>query len=76
MPKINHNQIPPKNVLTPLIFSLSLYLSNSQYLHEQNIFYIHDDVIKWKHFQRYWPLWRESTGHRWIPLTEASDTEI
>ena len=22
------------------------------------------------------PLWGESTGHRWIPLTKASDTEI
>ena len=21
------------------------------------------------------PLWRESTGHRWLPLTEASDVE-
>ena len=28
---------------------------------------IHDDVIKWKHFLRYWPLCREFTGHRWIP---------
>ena len=27
---------------------------------------LHDDVMKWKHFPRYWPLWRESTGHRWI----------
>ena len=26
----------------------------------------HDDVIKWKHFPRYWPLWGESIGHRWI----------
>ena len=25
----------------------------------------HDDVIKWKHFPRYWPLVRESTGDRW-----------
>ena len=22
------------------------------------------------------PLWGESTGHRWIPLTKASDTEL
>ena len=22
-----------------------------------------DDVIKWKQFSRYWPLWEESTGH-------------
>ena len=36
----------------------------------------HDDVIKWKHFPRYWPFARESTGHRWIPRKEASDAEF
>ena len=36
----------------------------------------HDDVIKWKHFPRYWPFVRESTGHRWIPLTKPSDAEL
>ena len=32
----------------------------------------HDDVIKWKHFPRYWPFvkGRETTGHRWILLTK------
>ena len=35
-----------------------------------------DNVIKWKHFSRYWPLCGEFTGHRWIPLTKASDTEL
>ena len=29
-----------------------------------------DDVIKWKHFPRYWPLCGEFTGHRWILLTQ------
>ena len=24
-----------------------------------------DDVIKWKHFPRYWPLWGEFTSHQW-----------
>ena len=24
---------------------------------------------------RHWPLWGEFTGHRWIPLTEASNAE-
>ena len=33
----------------------------------------YDDVIKWKHFPRYRPFVRETTGHRWIPLTKASD---
>ena len=32
------------------------------------IYYIHDDVIKWRHFQ--------FTGHRWIPLTKISDAEL
>ena len=36
----------------------------------------HDDVIKWKHFPRCWPFVREFTGHRWIPLTKASDAEL
>ena len=36
----------------------------------------HDDFIKWKHFARYWPLCGEFTGHRWIPLTKASDGEL
>ena len=30
----------------------------------------HGAVIKWKHLPRYWPLWGESTGNRWIPLTK------
>ena len=28
------------------------------------VFVIHDDVIKWKHFPRYWSFFREFTGHR------------
>ena len=36
----------------------------------------HDDVIKWKHFPRYWSLWGESTGHRWIPLTKSHSAEL
>ena len=31
----------------------------------------HDDVIKWKHFPRYSPFVRGTTGHRWIPLCGA-----
>ena len=36
----------------------------------------HDDVIKWKHFPRYWPLCREFTGRRGIHRTKASDMEL
>ena len=32
--------------------------------------YPHDDITKWKRFPRYCPLWGESTGRRWIPLTK------
>ena len=36
----------------------------------------HDHVIKWKHFPVTGPLWGEFTGHRWIPLTKASDSKL
>ena len=36
----------------------------------------HDDVIKREHFHVTGPLWGESTCHRWIPLTKASDADI
>ena len=36
----------------------------------------HDDVIKLNHFRVTGPLWGESTGHRWIPRTIASDADL
>ena len=36
----------------------------------------HDDVIQWKHLRVTGHLWGESTGHRWIPVTKASDAEL
>ena len=33
-------------------------------------FFLHEDVIKWKHFPRYWCFVRG------IPPTKASDTEV
>ena len=36
----------------------------------------HEDVMKWKYFRVTGLLWGESTGHRWIPLTKASDHEL
>ena len=36
----------------------------------------HDDVIKWKHFPRYWPFMRGIHRSRWIPCTKASDAEL
>ena len=38
--------------------------------------WVHHDVIKWKHFPRYWLFVREFTGPRWIPRTKASDAEL
>ena len=34
------------------------------------------DVIKWKHFPIIGPLCGEFLGHRWIPFTKASDSEL
>ena len=40
------------------------------------LFSVHDDVIKWKHFPRYWPFVRGIHRSRWIPHTKASDAEL
>ena len=48
---------------------------NMQYI-PTNIHAVYDDGIKWKHFCVTGPLWGETTGHRWIPLTKASDAEL
>ena len=47
-----------------------------RHIHIESASTVHDDVIKWKHFPRYWPLCGEFTGHRRIPLTKASDTDL
>ena len=39
-----------------------------------SITWIHDDVIKWKHFLRNWPFVRGI--HRWIPRTKASNAKL
>ena len=36
----------------------------------------HDDVIKWKHFPRYWPFVRGIHRSRWISRTKTSDAEL
>ena len=40
------------------------------------VYHRHDDVIKWKHFPRYWSFMRELTGPRWIPRAKVSDAEL
>ena len=39
-------------------------------------FHPHNDVIKWKHFPRYWSFVRGIHRSRWIRCTKASDTEL
>ena len=34
----------------------------------QRMQWVHDDVIKWKHFPHHWPLCRGFTGDRWIDV--------
>ena len=34
-------------------------MTSASYQHQNHMKYLHDDVIKWKHFPRYWPLVRE-----------------
>ena len=36
----------------------------------------HDDVIKWKHFPRYWTFVRGIHRSRWMPRTKASDAGL
>ena len=36
----------------------------------------HDDVIKWKHFPRYWPFVRRIHRSRWIPRTKVGDAKL
>ena len=42
----------------------------------RKVFPFHDDVIKWKKIRVNGPLWGISTGHRWIPVSQASEAEL
>ena len=50
----------------------TLYIFRALVIH----FLIHDDVIKWNHFPRYWPFVSGIHRSRWIPRTKASDAEL
>ena len=78
--RTSFSEIPP--VVTPPI-SWIIFICGTNITHgddhpnvsrSRSTICSHDDVIKWKHFPRYWPFVRGS--HRWIPLTEASDAEL
>ena len=47
-----------------------------KYAHGSRFVLYYDDVIKWKHFPRYWPFVRGIHRSRWIPRTKASDAEL
>ena len=70
---INFTDYISKHIFLKNIFIL---IKITQY-HRTNIHQIdhHYDVIKWKHFTRF-PLWGQSNGHRWIPLTKASGADF
>ena len=51
-----------------VVFSWLHWISSSHF--------VHDDIIRWKHVLRHWPLWWEFTGDRQIPITKASDAEL
>ena len=62
MPTMCHNELISKSSIkshTILIYTFQNHEWSPK----------HDDVIKWKHFPRYWPFARGI--HRWIPLTMA-----
>ena len=44
--------------------------------YESSSFWMHDDVIKWKHFPRYLPFVRGIHRSRWIPRPKTSDAEL
>ena len=56
--------IPSKYGIYRLIDQSNGFPLNDTYTH-------HDDVIKWKHYPRYWPFVRGFIGHRWITLIKA-----
>ena len=70
----------------PFSFSLSLWIWLHEVFEHGNILSMnidkitltcyHDDVIKWKHFPRYWTFVRGIHRSRWIPRTKASDAEL
>ena len=49
------------------------------FIQQQDITQTDNDVIKWKHFPRYWPFVQgihQFIGHQWIPRTKVSDAEL
>ena len=68
--------------LIVVIFSVAPIIStfgniwNQIILTHTSIAHKHDDVIKWKHFPRYWPFLRGIHRFRWIPCIKASDAEL
>ena len=67
------------NISTPLpqlIFTTATLLQVARIVFITAEVRFHDDVIKWKHFPRYWPFVRGIHRSRWIPRTKASDVGL
>ena len=43
---------------------------------EKSVHMYHNGTAMVKYFPRYWPFFRVTTGHRWIPLAKASGAEL
>ena len=73
--KILPHQCPSVREILVILMNFSTkYINSSNYSLWNPV--MHNDIIKWKHFPCYWPFVRGTTGHWWIPLTQASDTEL
>ena len=72
------NKMSIRNSVHDIWLSVFVNMLLSQVIRDMQLqlSHVHDDAIKWKHFPCYWPFGRWTTGHRWIPLTKASDAEL
>ena len=55
----------------PLVHKETAWFTTSPLLMTICFIAHHDDVIKWKHFPRYWPFVRGIHRSRWIPRTKG-----
>ena len=62
-----------KNILRTLLLVVACFFFCWVW---NQVLWIHDDVIKWKHFPRYWPFVRGNHWSRWIPRTKVSDEKL
>ena len=81
----------PHNYLHRTVMTVPAYCNSSRFWKQLAYSWLHvdvhvcvwlrvhvcfDDVIKWKHFPRYWPFVRGVHRPLWIPLAKASDVAL